>query len=123
MDRETAQKRAEELRALLNRHSYNYYVLDRPEITDAAYDRLYHELKAIEEIYPDLISPDSPTRRVGASPLADFAPHMHRQTMLSLSNAFGPDDLARWTTTDLPAFTEWLRIPVSRSRTDHCDWF
>ncbi|MCC6446975.1 MAG: NAD-dependent DNA ligase LigA [Armatimonadetes bacterium] len=93
MDRETAQKRAEELRALLNRHSYNYYVLDRPEITDAAYDRLYHELKAIEEIYPDLISPDSPTRRVGASPLADFAPHMHRQTMLSLSNAFGPDDL------------------------------
>lgn len=88
MAKATAAARAAELRALLDRYNHEYYVLDAPSVPDAEYDRLVRELEAIEAQYPDLLTPDSPTRRVGGQPLAAFATVIHRQPMLSLANAF-----------------------------------
>jgi len=85
--------RAEKLREEINRHNYLYYVLDQPEISDAEYDRLMRELQEIEERYPSLVTPDSPTRRVGAPPQEAFGTHAHRLPMLSLANAFGEEEL------------------------------
>jgi DNA ligase (NAD+) len=85
--------RAEELRALLHHHGHCYYVLDRPEISDAEYDRLFNELKALEEAHPDLRTPDSPTQRVGGAVAADFASVRHRVAMLSLDNAYSADEI------------------------------
>ena len=85
--------RAGWLRATLNRHAHAYHVLDTPTIPDAEYDRLYRELQRIEEAAPDLVTPDSPTRRVGAAPLGQFAPVRHSVPMLSLSNGFEDDDI------------------------------
>src|SRR5579862_7927833 len=90
------QLRAEELRAALNYHNYRYYVLDSPEVSDAEYDRLFHALKALEEEHPGLVTPDSPTQRVGADVTTTFAPSTHRVPMLSLDNAFGADELREW---------------------------
>src|ERR1051326_6897532 len=80
--------RVGELRAALDQHNYNYYVLDRPVIPDAEYDRLFRELQQLEQQYPQLISPASPTQRVGAVAQSDFGPVKHRTPMLSLNNAF-----------------------------------
>ncbi|HEY3268987.1 MAG TPA: NAD-dependent DNA ligase LigA [Armatimonadota bacterium] len=85
--------RAAELRRLLTDASYRYHVLDQPTISDAEYDRALAELRALEEADPSLLTPDSPTQRVGAAPLGQFTPHVHRERMLSLSNAFSEDDL------------------------------
>ncbi len=76
--------RAASLREQLNWHGYRYYVLDDPEIPDAEYDRLFRELRALEDACPELIAPDSPTQRVGGQPLAAFAPVRHRHPMLSI---------------------------------------
>ncbi len=76
------------LREQLNQHSYRYYVLDDPEITDAEYDRLFRKLQALEEKFPELITPDSPTQRVGAAPLEEFETVTHTIPMVSLDNAF-----------------------------------
>ena len=86
--------RIEELRELLNRHSYLYYVLDSPEIPDSEYDRLYRELQQLEKQHPELITPDSPTQRVGEQPLKSFSQVTHRIPMLSLDNVFSEDELA-----------------------------
>jgi len=86
-------KRIEELRAAVEHHNHRYYVLDSPEIPDAAYDRLLRELQDLEEAHPDLASPDSPTRRVGAAPSTAFAPVRHRLPMLSIQNAFTEEEL------------------------------
>ena len=80
--------RAEKLRAEIEHHNYRYYVLDDPEISDAEYDRLFRELADLEARHPELATPDSPTQRVGAAPLAEFASVVHRTPMLSLNNAF-----------------------------------
>ncbi len=88
--------RVETLRAQLNYHNYRYYVLDAPEVSDATYDQLFHELRRLEEEYPALITPDSPTRRVGADLTTTFAPITHRTPMLSLDNAFGAEELREW---------------------------
>lgn len=88
-----AQKRIAELREELNRHNYLYYVLDQPEISDAEYDRLYRELQALEEQYPELITPDSPTQRVGGAPAEGFRRVRHRVPLLSLNNAFNEQEL------------------------------
>ena len=80
--------RAEALRKEIAHHNYRYYVLDAPEITDAEYDALFRELEAIEQAHPEWITPDSPTQRVGATPLTELAPVTHRVPMLSLGNAF-----------------------------------
>jgi DNA ligase (NAD+) len=88
--------RVESLRAQINYHNYRYYVLDAPEISDATYDRLFQELRRLEEEYPALITPDSPTQRVGADLTTTFAPITHRTPMLSLDNAFGAEELREW---------------------------
>jgi DNA ligase (NAD+) len=89
----TPKKRAAELRAALQRHNSLYYVMDAPEITDAAYDRLFAELEALELAHPDLRSADSPTQRVGAAPLAQFGEVRHSLPMLSISNAFEREEV------------------------------
>lgn len=88
--------RAAELRRRLEEASHNYYVLDRPTISDAAYDKLYRELLTIEEKHPELRTADSPTQRVGAEPASQLAKHTHLVPMLSLANAFNEDELAAW---------------------------
>jgi DNA ligase (NAD+) len=85
--------RAEDLRRQLELHNYRYHVLDDPEVSDAEYDRLLNELKQIEAENPDLITPDSPTQRVGATPVSELQEAVHTTPMLSLDNAFTDDDL------------------------------
>ena len=87
-------ERAAELRRVLNDANYRYYVLDDPSMPDAEYDRLLRELEAIETANPSLLSPDSPTQRVGAAPAGAFAPVPHALPMLSLGNAFEDDEVA-----------------------------
>ncbi|MBK6661341.1 MAG: NAD-dependent DNA ligase LigA [Thermoflexaceae bacterium] len=92
-----ARLRSEELRSQLNYHNYRYYVLDNPVITDGEYDELMNELRAIEARYPELITPDSPTQKTGAEPLAStFEVVDHRVPLLSLSNCFSDDELQAW---------------------------
>lgn len=86
-------QRAEVLRAVIENHSYQYYVLDDPQIPDAEYDRLFRELQALEADYPELATDDSPTRRVGSSASTSFDEVTHRLPMLSLDNAFSGDEL------------------------------
>jgi DNA ligase (NAD+) len=93
MDIERARARATELRKLIHHHNYRYYVLDSPEISDAEYDKLMRELIKIEETYPELVTPDSPTQRVGAPPAEGFVPVRHKSKMLSLDNAFDYEEL------------------------------
>src|SRR5437764_6711410 len=81
-------KRAEQLREALNRASYEYYVLDRPKLSDAEYDKLFRELQQLEESHPKLRTADSPTLRVGAEVQSALAKHQHIKPMLSLGNAF-----------------------------------
>ncbi len=88
--------RVNALREQINLHNYRYYVLDSPLISDGEYDTLLRELRAIEEERPDLVTPDSPTQRVGAPPSPEFREVQHPQPMLSLGNAFDADDLAAW---------------------------
>ncbi len=92
----TIRQRVEELRNTLNEHAYRYYVLDEPVISDAEYDRLYRELEQLEKQYPELISPDSPTQRVGDQPLEGFKQVQHEIPMLSLGNVFDEDELRAW---------------------------
>lgn len=86
-------ERVNQLRRLIEEHNYYYYVLDQPRITDAEYDRLMQELIKLEEKHPELITPDSPTQRVGGQPLPFFAQVRHRSPLLSLNDVFGVDDL------------------------------
>ena len=88
--------RAEMLREILNRASHEYYVLDKPALSDAEYDRMFRELQQIETAYPDLRSADSPTRRIGAEVQSALAKHTHPVPMLSLANAFDDDELRAW---------------------------
>lgn len=89
----TPARRARELRAQLDHHNYQYHVLDAPEVSDAEYDRLMLELKALEAQHPQLATPDSPTQRVGAAPVGELAEVVHSTPMLSLDNAFTEEDL------------------------------
>ena len=89
-------QRAAELRDQINHHNYRYYVLDDTEISDGEYDRLMVELRRLEEENPSLVTPESPTQRVGASPADGFEQVQHRLPMLSLGNAFNEDDLQAW---------------------------
>jgi len=91
---QTVRKRVTELHQELHEHNHRYYVLDDPLISDAEYDRLLRELQDIETRYPELITPDSPTRRVGAAPLKSFGEVRHAVRMLSLDNAFNDTELA-----------------------------
>jgi DNA ligase (NAD+) len=89
-------QRAAELRAELRRHEHLYYVLDAPEISDAQYDALMNELKRIESAHPELLTPDSPTQRVGGKPAEGFQKVRHSRPMLSLDNAYTAEELGDW---------------------------
>src|SRR5213593_2115720 len=99
------------LRRELERHNHRYYVLDDPEVSDAEYDALFRRLQALEEAHPELRAPDSPTQRVGAAPLAEFATVHHRQPMLSLQNVTTPEEMA--------AFDERGRKFLGRERIEY----
>jgi DNA ligase (NAD+) len=89
-------QRARQLREELNSHNYRYYVLDDPEIPDVEYDRLLRQLQKLEEDHPELVTPDSPTQRVGHEPVTGFAEVRHLEPMLSLGNAFSADELSEF---------------------------
>jgi DNA ligase (NAD+) len=90
------QERVEKLREEIRRYDYYYYVLNQPIISDAEYDKLFRELVELEEKYPELKTPDSPTQRVGAPPAEEFAPVEHAIPMLSLDNCFNDEELEEW---------------------------
>ena len=88
--------RLEALKAQVNHHNYRYHALDAPEISDAEFGSLFRELLAIEEQHPELVTPDSPTQRVGAEPVSGFAEAVHPNPMLSLGNAFDEEQFMAW---------------------------
>jgi DNA ligase (NAD+) len=98
MDKTSARKEIDGLREELNHHSYLYYVLDKPEITDAEYDRLYRRLVELEEQYPDLVTADSPTQRVGDKVSGSFAEIKHSRPRMSLDDAFSLDEIQEFET-------------------------
>src|SRR5881392_903214 len=89
-------QRLESLREKIRQHEYRYYVLDDPEISDAEFDRLMNELKNLEAEHPDLITPDSPTQRVGGKPREGFLKAPHSSPMLSLDNTYSEEELRNW---------------------------
>jgi DNA ligase (NAD+) len=94
--RAVAKLRVEELRSAIDHHRYRYHVLDDPEVSDAEYDELMRELRALEDAFPELITPDSPTQVVGGAVSELFAPVEHRAPMLSLDNAFSFEEIDAW---------------------------
>lgn len=96
MDELDVQARIAELRRLIERYNYEYYVLDQPTVSDAEYDALMNELRELEAAHPELITPDSPTQRVGAAPSGAFGTVRHEIPMLSLSNAYNEQELRDW---------------------------
>ena len=96
MKKQDAITRLSELRQLMAKYSYEYYVLDEPSVSDAVYDGLMRELKSIEAEYPDLITPDSPTQRVGGTPLNEFKKVAHSVRMISLNDVFSRDEVEAW---------------------------
>ena len=93
MKPQDAARRVEELRREIRRHEHLYYVLNQPEIADAEYDALERELRELEAAHPELVTPDSPTQRVGEKPSEGFATFAHRVPMLSLDNTYNEDEL------------------------------
>jgi len=89
-------RQAQALRDEIRRHDYQYYVLNQPEVSDAEYDQLLRKLQELEAKYPQLVTPDSPTQRVGGAPVSAFKPVRHQVPMLSLDNAFSEDELRAW---------------------------
>ncbi len=96
MTKSEARARVEKLRRLIHRYSYEYHVLDTPTVPDAVWDSLKHELAELEEQFPDLITPDSPTQRVSGKPLAKFEKVKHALPMLSLNDAFTVEEVRAW---------------------------
>lgn len=96
MTKAEAKKRIAKLRKVIEHHRYLYHVLDKPEVSDAAFDSLKHELYKLEKQYPDLITPDSPTQRVGGKPLDKFRKVRHLKPMLSLEDVFNEKELTAW---------------------------
>src|SRR5574341_83517 len=90
------ERRIEALRGKIRRHEHRYYVLDDPEISDAEFDRLMRELKALEAEHPELVTPDSPTQRVGGKPREGFVKVPHSRPLLSLENAYSEEELRDW---------------------------
>ncbi len=104
---EAAAREIEDLRKRIEWHNYCYYILDNPEVTDAEYDRLMRRLEALEEEFPSLVTPDSPTQRVGARPLEAFGTIRHSVPMLSLKNAFKPEEVERFD----EGIRDFLKLP------------
>src|SRR5260370_20115708 len=95
-NREAARRKIEELRALIREHDRNYWLEAALQISDQEYDRLYRELKDLEEEYPQLVTPDSPTQRVSGAPLQEFAQITHRTPMLSLDNTYSEAEVVEF---------------------------
>ena len=104
------QKQIESLKDQINYHNHRYYVLDSPEISDQEYDDLMRSLQRLEEQHPQLLTPDSPTQRVGAEPLEAFGVVEHPVPLLSLGNAFDDDELRAW----------YMRTPGAKKRSQLC---
>ena len=96
MNKQETRERIEKLKKEINKHRYQYHVLDKLDISDAAFDSLKHELKKLEDQFPGLITPDSPTQRVGGKPLPGFKKVRHKTTMLSLEDTFNPEEFKNW---------------------------
>ncbi|MGO8709758.1 MAG: NAD-dependent DNA ligase LigA [Terracidiphilus sp.] len=96
MSEQDVARKIEKLRQELRHHEHLYHVLDAPEISDAEYDALMNELKGLEAAHPELVTPDSPTQRVGGKPAEGFRKAQHSRPMLSLDNAYSADELAEW---------------------------
>jgi DNA ligase (NAD+) len=94
--KQTANERIAQLREEIREHEYRYYVLDQPSISDSGFDQLMRQLKQLESENPDLITPDSPTQRVGGEPAKEFPTHRFSRPMLSLENAYSEDELKDW---------------------------
>jgi len=111
--KESVKKDILKLREEINEHNYRYHVLDDPTISDAEYDKLFQRLKKLESEHPELVTPDSPTQRVGAAPLKEFAEVTHAVPMLSLDNAFDDDDIV--------AFDQRIRDRLhAHATTEYC---
>jgi len=95
-DQASAQRRVEELRRLVRRHDHRYYILADPDISDFEYDQLYGELVELEQRFPKLQSPSSPTQRVAGAPLDGLEQVQHAIPMLSLDNSYSKDELDTW---------------------------
>jgi DNA ligase (NAD+) len=104
--------RIQKLRGLLQHASYAYYVLDQPILADSEYDQLYQELNALEKAHPELITPDSPTQRIGEKPASQFVSVQHYIPLYSLENAFSPEDLKAWC-------DRWQRLKPEIIQTDY----
>ena len=96
MNKSEAKNRIEKLKKVINHHRYLYHVLDKQEISDAAFDSLKHELYKLEQQYPDLLTPDSPTQRVGGKPLEKFEKVRRNIPMLSIEDIFDKKELEKW---------------------------
>lgn len=112
IDRKEAEALAARLREVLNQHAYRYYVLDNPLIPDADYDLLMQALRKLEARFPELVTPDSPTQRVGGAPLGRFEKVRHPEPLLSLNNAFGEEDVRAWYERCCRMLAERLGHPV-----------
>ena len=108
--------RAAELRRLIEHHNYRYYVLDEPELPDAAYDALFDELRSLEGEHPDLVTPDSPTQRVGTPPAEGFRKLEHLSPMGSLEKVTSAEALSSGPTTCASGSARTSRSPTSSSR-------
>jgi len=106
MDKKETQKRIEKLRAVINHHRYLYHVLDRQEVSDSALDSLKKELFDLEQKYPELITKDSPTQRIGGEPLKEFKKIKHQQRMTSFNDAFSQQDMEDWQERFMKLLTE-----------------
>ena len=95
-EREQALETIESLRRDLEHHNFCYYVLDQPEVSDAEFDKLYRQLKELEEKYPEFVTTDSPTQKVGGAPSTEFGSVRHRVPLMSLSNAMSSQELDCW---------------------------
>src|SRR5215813_12025010 len=109
--KKTVNEHVEELRQQLREHEYRYYVLDQPAISDFDFDQLMRELKQLEAEHPELITPDSPTQRVGGEPAKEFPTHTFSRPMLSLENAYSEEEL-----------TDWARRVTQLAETDAVDY-
>ena len=96
MNKKEIKQRIENLKKLINHHRYLYHVLDKQEISDEALDSLKKELFDLEQKFPELITPDSPTQRIGGKPLGKFRKVRHSQSMLSFNDAFSEVDMEDW---------------------------
>ena len=117
--REEVKKRIEKLRAVINHHRYLYHVLDRQEISDAALDSLKKELFDLEQQYPEFITSDSPTRRIGGKPLKEFKKFKHPQKMLSFNDAFSKEDMEDWQERFIKLLPEGKNPSTSSGQVDY----